>query len=97
MKADRSKLDQHTKGGKVLYCQNKEGKCGEPGSKSPVKPELTYFSNSLPRRILDVSKAIDENCDLMIIVGNALDVTPLKNLMHIVDGLEVCPIAYINT
>jgi len=62
-----------------------------------VKPELTYFSDSLPRRILAVSKGIDTNCDLMIVIGDALDVTPLRNLMYIVDGLQVCPIVYIHT
>ena len=32
----------------------------------------------------------------MIIIGDALECNPFKNLMYIVDGLETCPIVYIN-
>ena len=54
-------------------------RCGVNGCTGPVKPNFVFFGESLPSEFyqkMDYAK----NCDLMIVIGTALAVSPFNIL-----------------
>ena len=60
----------------------------------PVKPEITFFGESLPKKFMDVFEKIDSECDLLIVIGTALAVTPFASIVGMVN--ENTPKVLIN-
>ncbi|TNV78482.1 hypothetical protein FGO68_gene12405 [Halteria grandinella] len=63
---------EHVKAGAIYRC-NAAG-CG-----GPVKPEIVFFGESLPKSFFKSMKAVEE-CDLMLVMGTALAVSPFNQL-----------------
>ena len=47
-----------------------------------VRPDIVFFGESLPRRYFQTIKSDFSDCDLLIIIGTSLTVTPFANLIH---------------
>ena len=57
-----------------MYCSNED-------CKGPVKPEITFFGESLPKQFLQIFDSINAgkyDCDLLIVMGTALAVNPFN-------------------
>jgi len=90
--ADHNKLQEYIAKGQVFYCDRKvededfarKGEevevCG-----GPIKPEITFFGEQLPPKFLSVLKRVDEECDLLIVIGTALAVQPFASIVTEVD------------
>ena len=87
------------KKGEVMRCP---GRCG-----GPVKPEIVFFGEGLPKKFFEAWKKIknqadgvegplfeDGGCDLRIIIGTALAVPPFSNTINQAD--KECPKVLIN-
>jgi len=48
--------------------------------KAPCKPDIVFFDEALPDRFFDSIEEIKTNCDLLIIMGTSLSVTPFSSL-----------------
>ena len=77
-----------------MYCTTQIKKCrpldppknGEFESyfetcRGPVKPEITFFGESLPKKFMEVYERIDSECDLLIVIGTALAVNPFASIV----------------
>mgnify|MGYP006135043565 CR=1 FL=1 len=70
--ADRKKLEEGITAGTIYRCE-KEG-CG-----GPVKPDITFFGEGLPRCFFEAMEHIQEHgADLLIVIGTALAVGPFN-------------------
>jgi len=50
-----------------------------------IKPEVTFFGESLPARFSDLQEEDFEACDLLIVIGTSLTVYPFASLANKVD------------
>lgn len=50
-----------------------------------VKPDITFFGESLPEEFYRMSKVDFEDCDLLIIIGTSLNVAPFNSLVSDVE------------
>lgn len=57
----------------VMRCE-----CG-----GPIKPDITFFGEQLPKSFLD-SMVLCKEADLLIVLGTALAVNPFKSLVSMV-------------
>ena len=65
------------------------------GCDGNVKPEITFFGESLPDKFLDVFYNLpDEKVDLLIVIGTSLAVPPFNQTVYKVP--EECPKVLIN-
>lgn len=55
-------------------------KCTKDGCKGPVKPQIVFFGEQLPPDFFVKHKLVKE-CDLMIVMGTALAVSPFNMLV----------------
>lgn len=46
-----------------------------------MKPEITFFGEDLPEKFMKVFGRIEEECDLLIVIGTALAVAPFCNIV----------------
>ena len=53
-----------------------------------VKPDITFFGERLPQRFFDLRLSDFAKCDLLIVMGTALQVAPFRDLVKFV-GPEV--------
>lgn len=63
-------LEQLVLGGKVPYCA-----CG-----GVLKPDVILFGEQLPIRVLNQAMAEARRCDLMLVAGSSLEVTPAADV-----------------
>ena len=61
-----------------VYCEA----CGETGL---VKPDITFFGEMLPARYQNLNARDFEECDLLIIIGTSLKVSPFNSLPSAVE------------
>jgi len=77
-------LEQKITAGEVMYC----AKCG-----APVKPEITFFGESLPEKFMTAMEDLGD-ADLLIVIGTSLAVSPFNMCVYQVP--EKCPKVLIN-
>ena len=58
-----------------MYCTKKE-KC-----EGPIKPEITFFGESLPVKFMTAMEDL-EDADLLIVIGTSLAVSPFNMCVH---------------
>ena len=60
-----------------MRCKNKEG--GEICD-GPIKPDITFFGESLPQKFMTIWENLSKtkDCDLLIVIGTALAVSPFN-------------------
>ena len=63
-------LEQIVLGGKVPYCH-----CG-----GVLKPDVILFGEQLPIRVLNEAMAEARRCDLILVAGSSLEVTPAADI-----------------
>lgn len=68
---DRAELERKITAGEVMYCTKKDG------CKGPVKPEITFFGESLPEKFMEAMEDL-KDADLLIVIGTALAVSPFN-------------------
>lgn len=72
-----------------MYCRQTEGCDG------PVKPEITFFGESLPAKFFEATKEVEsKHADLLIVMGTSLAVPPFNQTVFKVP--EECPKVLIN-
>lgn len=74
-------MEQAVREQKVMYCEKE--KCKD--KKRPVKPNITFFGEQLPVEFTDLlnpGKTIMNECDLLIVMGTALAVSPFNALIR---------------
>jgi NAD-dependent SIR2 family protein deacetylase len=59
----------------------------------PVKPEIVFFGEDLPLSFFKGYKKVENNCDLLIVIGTALAVSPFN---HLVNTVGDCPKVLFN-
>ena len=76
--SDQAKLEKAITDQTVLYCEQEKCK----NKKHPIKPNIVFFGESLPMEFLTL--LLDKNalskCDLLIVMGTALAVSPFNKL-----------------
>jgi len=65
------------KNGKVVYCDKED-------CKGPIKPNIVFFGEGLPKRFMNVYEEIKEECDLLIVMGTGLAVSPFNGMVDTV-------------
>ena len=91
-KCSREKLIECIQAGKVMYCGETQGdgkKC-----QGPVKPDIVFFGEGLPAKFTSLFGNIKNECDLMIVMGTGLAVSPFNQMVDTVK--EECPKVLIN-
>jgi NAD-dependent deacetylase len=51
-----------------------------PACRGPLKPDVVFFGESLPRDVLDKAVTASRNCDLFLVIGSSLVVQPAASL-----------------
>ncbi|KAG0376681.1 NAD-dependent protein deacetylase sirtuin-2 [Mortierella sp. AD032] len=85
MTADSAWVKQHIMASEIPYCKRCSGL---------VKPNITFFGESLPRRFLTQVDKDFKECDLLIVLGTSLKVEPFNKLIAQVS--PKCPRLLIN-
>jgi len=76
-----SELNKALVKGEVRYCKP----CSQQGKKSPIKPSVVFFGESLPDEFkLQAQKKALENVDLLLIMGTTLKVQPFSHISKLV-------------
>ncbi len=79
MAVDGKAMVESIREGKPKYCE----KC-----KSPCKPDIVFFGESLPDRFFDKVAEVKHDCDFLMIMGSTLQVMPF-NMLPLMVGPEV--------
>jgi NAD-dependent deacetylase sirtuin 2 len=58
-------------------------KCTEQGCDGFVKPDIVFFGENLPGRYFDLRDEDLNACDLLVVMGTSLAVTPFANTLHL--------------
>ncbi|KAG0275674.1 NAD-dependent protein deacetylase sirtuin-2 [Linnemannia exigua] len=85
MTTDSAWVKQHIMASEIPYCKRCSGL---------VKPSITFFGESLPRRFLSQVDKDFKDCDLLIVLGTSLKVEPFNKLIAQVS--PKCPRLLIN-
>jgi len=72
---DMETLQQHIERAEPMYCQECHA---ARGVKYPVKPNIVFFGEQLPRGFFDLLGDIYHAADLVMIMGTALAVSPFN-------------------
>lgn len=64
-------------------------KCG-----GPIKPDIVFFGEGLPKKFIELFEKISDECDLMIVMGTGLAVSPFNQMVDTVK--TECPKVLIN-
>jgi len=83
---DTEQVKAHVDQGKVLQCEE----CG-----GYVKPSIIFFGENLPAKFFECWEKDFPQCDLLIVMGTSLSVTPFASLIGYVDKKK-CPRLLIN-
>mmetsp|Transcript_3113 Transcript_3113/g.2081 ORF Transcript_3113/g.2081 Transcript_3113/m.2081 type:complete len:84 (+) Transcript_3113:505-756(+) len=54
--------------------------CTKEGCGGPVKPNVVFFGEALPKEFFKLSSTLN-NCDLLIVMGTALAVAPFNMMV----------------
>ncbi|CAJ1405738.1 unnamed protein product [Effrenium voratum] len=49
-----------------------------------VKPKIVFFGEDLPRRFFQLQRPDLETCDLLLVMGTSLEVSPFNTLLNLV-------------
>ncbi|KAF9142754.1 NAD-dependent protein deacetylase sirtuin-2 [Mortierella sp. GBA39] len=85
MVTDSAWVKQHIMASEIPYCNRCSGL---------VKPSITFFGESLPRRFSTQTEKDFQECDLLIVLGTSLKVEPFNKLIAQVS--PKCPRLLIN-
>ncbi|KAF9186712.1 NAD-dependent protein deacetylase sirtuin-2 [Haplosporangium sp. Z 767] len=85
MTTDSAWVKEHILKGDVPYCKRCSGL---------VKPGITFFGESVPRRFTMMAETDFEQCDLLMVLGTSLKVEPFNRLIGKVS--PKCPRLLIN-
>ncbi|KAF9279694.1 NAD-dependent protein deacetylase sirtuin-2 [Linnemannia elongata] len=85
MVTDSAWVKRHIMAGEIPYCNRCSGL---------VKPSITFFGESLPRRFSTQIEKDFQECDLLIVLGTSLKVEPFNKLIAQVS--PKCPRLLIN-
>ncbi|KAG0249316.1 NAD-dependent protein deacetylase sirtuin-2 [Mortierella polycephala] len=85
MTTDSAWVKEHILKGDVPYCKRCSGL---------VKPGITFFGESVPRRFTTMAETDFEQCDLLMVLGTSLKVEPFNRLIAKVS--PKCPRLLIN-
>jgi len=58
-------------------------RCANNGCVGYVKPDIVFFGENLPGRYFDLRDEDLRTCDLLVVMGTSLAVTPFANTMHL--------------
>jgi hypothetical protein len=78
---------------KKIYENDEVPRCEDKNCNSLVKPDIVFFGEELPSSFFNFKKDFPE-CDLLIIIGTSLLVSPFCNLVDFVT--DECPRVLIN-
>lgn len=94
-KEPRDKMIKGIKDGNVYYCELEKDVDGKKEQcKGPVKPDIVFFGEGLPEKFIKLFENISNECDLMIVMGTGLAVSPFNQM---VDSVKTeCPKVLIN-
>ena len=67
---DRAELERKVTLGEVMYCS-------KPDCSGPIKPEITFFGESLPMKFMNAMDDLSD-ADLLIVIGTSLAVSPFN-------------------
>ncbi len=69
-------------------------RCERCASSAPVKPDITFFGEELPRRFKDLATQDMASADMCLVLGSSLQVAPVNSLFTQVP--PTCPRVLIN-
>ena len=71
-KIDIQKINEGVQKGEIYYCPN-------PDCHGPCKPNVVFYGEGIPKRFFE---NLDENVDLIIIMGTSLQVQPFASIPY---------------
>ena len=83
---DPDLLQKSINRGEILYCDSYLCQ----GKKHPVKHNIIFFGEKLPKEFVEAQDQIYQKVDLCIVIGTSLAVAPFRHLPSCVN-LQTCP------